>query len=387
MDFFKFIPGEDPSFLTNGAYINGIKTAQWVERYRPAGMFKFTAPVSSGLRDFLPLGTMISHIGTKEVMVVDTHEIDESNSKEISQVTISGLGLDAWLVNRIVGGDVYESGFDSSIPIPDYILDFDTTWNQIAALINLQIKLGPPTLDDPGGRPLINVGDVVEGFIAIPNEQHTVDGIATYRIVERGVLYDRVLEMLKIDDFGIKIVRPNPDNVDPATTEFRIHNGVDRTADVIFSHARGDLENSHYLWSNRDLRNDGVVITSYLDYRYHPSDWLDHQGYNRRVGLTEASDLDSQVSLSPDGYDFTPVFDAGRVRAADDLKASSQLSLMSTDISKTTPYVFRKHYDVGDIVTVNGNYDVETFMRVTEFVEFEDENGESGYPTLSALNE
>jgi hypothetical protein len=48
-------------------------------------------------------------------------------------------------------------------------------------------------------------------------------------------------------------------------------------------------------------------------------------------------------------------------------------------------YNYRTDYNVGDIVGVDGEYNTSTTMRVIEYVEIEDENGESGYPTLSEL--
>jgi hypothetical protein len=388
MEIFKFIPNPSDltsSFLEQGEFINGIKTATWTERYRPAGEFTITAPVSADLRTVLPLGTLISHTDTLEVMMVENHEIDDDAADGEPMMRITGSSLETWFKFRGVGADVYMSGLDTSIPIPDYVLDFDNTWNQAAALINLQIILGFPTLDEPGGRPILSEGDEMPGWVGISNEQHTASGTTAYRIIERGSLYRALLDLMAIDDFGIKVVRPNPDNVDPLTTEFRIHNGADKTADVIFSHVRGDLTKARYFWSNKAEYTDAFIVTSYLNYRHEPD--LTAIGYNRRILHVDAADLDSQVSLDPDGYDFTDVYAAGNIRAADAIRASRQTSILATNITSTAPYKFRRDYDVGDLVTVNGNYDVSAIMRVTEHVEFLDEKGTTGYPTLSALGE
>ncbi len=48
--------------------------------------------------------------------------------------------------------------------------------------------------------------------------------------------------------------------------------------------------------------------------------------------------------------------------------------------------IFRdKTYDVGDIITVDGEYNATTTMRISEYVEIEDETGDSGYPTFSEI--
>lgn len=103
----------------------------------------------------------------------------------------------------------------------------------------------------------------------------------------------------------------------------------------------------------------------------------------------DCSDIDEM-------YDDTEVVDSAVVLAINEamdvrgqqaLRAQVLANLLSTDVSRRTRYKFKKHYDVGDLVLVQGNYDVQTVMRVAEHVVFQDENGESGYPTLAAVNE
>jgi len=377
MDFFKFIPSEsvEPSFLEQGAYINGIRSATWIERYRDPGEFTIKAPVSSGLRTFLPLGTVISHVATREAMMVETQEIDEDTYEE-PMIEIKGTSLEAWLDNRSVGGDTEEDG-GLVVFLSDYVLPFDTTWEQATDLINWHINIGP------GGTPLINPEDEALGFTAISNQQHIGTSVgAAARIVRRGPLHQRLLELLAIDDFGIKVVRPNPGNANPLVTEFRIHNGVDRRDSVIFSHAFGDLKRPRYFWSNKNYKNDAHVVSTYNEIRFTGAP----PGYNCRILYVDASDIDSQWTDWPTGSDRSDILAAMFNRAVDAIAASRNTALLATDIS-TTRYAFRTDYDVGDLVTVNGNYDVSSLMRVTEYVEFQDENGETGYPTLSAAVE
>jgi hypothetical protein len=378
MDFFKFIPNEtDHSFLEQGEYINGIKTATWIERYRPPGEFEITAPVNTNMRTFLPPGTIISHIDTHEAMMVETISLDEDVNDKEPVFVVKGRSLEAWLNERNVGQDVDEFG-GAVVFLSDYTMAFDTSWNQIADLINLHINLGP------GGAPLLNAEDAALGFTAVSNEQHTAGGDAQIRIVKRGPLHTRVLELLQIDDFGIKVVRPNPANANPLVTEFRIHNGNDLSADVIFSHVAGDIQRARYLWSNRGYKNAAYVVSTYNERRYR----VPIAGYNQRTMFLDASFIDSQWTDWPTGTDRDDILTAMQIFAIDAVSASSQTSyLEAVEIAKTSSYKFREHYDVGDLVTVNGNYDVESVMRVTEHVEFQDENGQTGYPTLSAVNE
>lgn len=378
MDLFKFVPeAPDDGYLTQGQYINGIKNVTWIERYRDPGEFTIAAPVSSGLRTFLPLGTVISHIDTLEAMVVENHEIDEKTSDAEPEIVVTGRSLDAWLEQRTVGEDVETyvfAGHRLYTFLVDYLLDFDTSWEQTRILIDKHI-----------GVPEHNLLNQIHGFLAVSNQQHIGPSTTEARVIKKQSLHKAVMELLDIDDFGIKIVRPNPTNTNPLQTEFRIHNGFDKSQNIVFSHVTGDLQNARYFWSNKALKTDYYCVSTYVQLRSESP----AVGFNRRTLYVDCSDLDSHLTDEDlgDGDIMTALGDATDVRGRQILRGWNMRQILSTNISKTTNYQFRRDYDVGDLVTVNGNYDVTTVMRVTEHVEFQDENGENGYPTLSALNE
>lgn len=379
MDLFKFVP-EAPAdgYLSQGQYINGIKNVTWIERYREPGEFTITAPVSSKLRTFLPLGTVISHIDTLEAMMVENHEIDEKSSDAEPEIVVTGRSLDAWLEQRIVGEDVETyvfAGHRLYTFLTDYRLEFNTTWEQIRVLIDTHI----------GVLAFENAANEIPGFLAVANQQHIGPSTTQLRFIKRQNLHKAVLELLAVDDFGLKIMRPNPGNTNPAQTEFRIHNGFDKSLNVVFSHVAGDLQNARYFWSNKALKTDYYAVSTFIQLRSESP----ATGFGRRTLYVDASDLDSHLTDEDigNGEIMGPLGDATDVRGQQTIRMHTERAILSTDISKTTAYQFRRDYDVGDLVTVNGNYDVSTVMRVTEHVEFQDENGESGYPTLSALNE
>lgn len=379
MDLFKFVP-EYPvdGYLAQGQYINGINNVTWIERYREPGEFTIKGPVSSRLRTFLPLGTLISHIDTLEVMMVENHEIDEKVSDSEPEIVVTGRSLDAWLEQRIVGEDVETYVFGGHrlyTFLVDYRLEYNTSWEQTRILIDSHI----------GALTNLTSENEIPGFIAVSNQQHIGPSTTQTRVMKRQNLHRAVMELLAVDDFGLKIARPNPMNVIPARTEFRIHNGFDMSGQVVFSHVAGDLQNARYFWSNKALKTDYYAVSTFVQLRSQSP----ATGFVRRTLYVDASDLDSHLSDEDlgDGDIMSTLGDATDVRGQQMIRMHTDRAILSTDISKTTSYQFRRDYDVGDLVTVNGNYDVSTVMRVTEHVEFQDENGENGYPTLSALNE
>lgn len=376
MEFFKFVPGEDRSYLSNGVYINGIRTATWAERYVDAGTFEFRAPERSGLNLFLPPGTIVSHVESQEPMIVETVELDDEAEQEDEWV-IKGSSLETYMKHRIIGDNIetYTVPERLVVTFQPYTLTFDTSWAQIVQMIT-----------DHMISVFSDTDDEVAGFVPISNQQHIGPPRDPQdRTIKTQSLYDAVKELLAIDDFGIKVVRPNADNVDPAKTEFRIHNGVDRTTDVIFSHVLGDLEKAKYFWSDKALKTEYYCYSTY--YRLRSSEGV--TGFDRRILAVDCTDMDSWFTEDDlaDGVLTANVGELMDIRGQQALRAQKATAILSTDVSKTTRYKYRTDYDVGDIVTVNGNYNLDSIMRVTEYVEFQDENGESGYPTLSPLNE
>jgi hypothetical protein len=68
------------------------------------------------------------------------------------------------------------------------------------------------------------------------------------------------------------------------------------------------------------------------------------------------------------------------------LAAQKETAIANAKIARNVKaYLYRKDFDLGDIITVLGNYDATSKMRVIEYVEIEDANGESSYPTLATL--
>jgi len=357
MDFFKFIPGADPSYLTDGEAINGIKKAMWAERYRDLGEFEFRAPESSLLNLNLPVGTIVSHVASQEPMMVTRIELDDEVKDSENEWVIAGNSLESYFKHRVIGDDIESTIFlgERSYSTMDvYTLAFDTSWAQTVQMIKDHLT---DTFNIPD--------DEVAGWDIISNEQHTVTSpITEARTIRPQTLYSAVQELLAIDDFGIKVVRPNAGNVDPTKTEFRIHNGLDLRNSVIFSHAFGDLEKTRYFWSEEALKTEYYCVSTY--YRLRSDDGP--AGFPRRVVLVDCTDMDGHLD---------------DIRGQQALRAWNAADIITTNISRTTQHKYRTDYNVGDIVSVRANYGAEAVKRVIEYVEFQDENGESGYPTLS----
>ena len=382
MDLFVFEQstyGFGSVVIGNAQMINGLDSVMWIERYLPSGEFTLTGKVSKGYKEQLPVGALISHTGTSELMIVENHEISDDGTSE-SVITITGRSLESYLEQRIISAH----GLFDAFPIPPnqainslYMSPADTAWNHARDLIEKHVY-----------APFWWAADAVDNLRAAVS----VTGLPivnTVRDVKLGELYKTVLELLGQDGCGIRSVRPGPwtaayAGAGPVGAFFRetdfgfeIHNGVDRRNEVSFSWSEGDIKSGQYLWTKKNKKTH-VLVQSKL-YRVKVNDGSGATGLAERWGYVDATDFD-------DSGGYTPAETLMLARGAAYLASQKDINITRIELKENnTRHSYRQDYNVGDIVAVNGNYNTDAVMRVTEFVEIQDSTGYSGYPTLEAI--
>lgn len=361
MEVFKFTSTTGSPFL-GGEVINKAQRKTWIERYRNPGEFKLESPLSSGLREALPIGTFISHVDTKEVMIVEDHSLKDETTKQ-PMISITGRSLDVVIDNRIVGAN-YAVGTPAPPPT-EYVLAAAPLGQQVATMISQHIVLGQVT--DPNDEiPYLVVSN------AIPSE-----GEQVARAVKRSSLYKAALELLEIGNYGIKTIR-QPDG----TVNLELHKGNDRSATVSFAWKFGELKSSEYLFSTRKNKNTALVRGRYVELMVTTAGATK---FNRRVLLVEASDLDDYMDETPTGIELDMIRSKMTVRGQEAIQTNNDVNIVRADISEMTRFRYRQDFEVGDIVSIEGGWGASDNRRVTEYTEIEDENGETGHPTLEML--
>lgn len=364
MDIFKFKYDSDPTMPTEGELINGLTSKMWVERYSEFGEFELISPLSKGVREFLPLGTWISHVDTYEVMIVENHEIeDDGESDPILKTT--GRSLVSFLEERYIGADwarfspsVYSGGGVGA----------DSLQVQIANLINSCINTGSAGSE----------GDDLPGIDAV----YQADvGTSVTRDYKRGQLWKQVKDLLPIDDLGIRSIRRNGFSIigDDTITQIQVYAGADRSDTVIFSWRAGDLDQAQYLFTIKNLKNAAYVTGKWIGVVVDGPE----EGFDRRFMEVDASDIDEQFSAEPAGGDLTSVIAKMTARGEEALRSQSTIVLAQADIPNIRQYRYRDDFILGDIIRLSGNFGEIANMRITEYTEIEDENGESSHPTLT----
>lgn len=381
LQIFKFKPvGGGEVTLEQGEVVNYIEDAMWVERYREPGEFKISSFLSSGLDIELPLGSLISHTNTGEVMIVENHVITDQTNTD-TKIEISGRSFDAYLEERVIGWSLYWTYKDANLTQPvAYVLNQDTSYNQALALIRDGINTfrGPPPASDDR---LINVNEALR--ITFPAVNYPVYGP---RNMKRGDMLKGLKSILENDDLGIRVIRPGftIERVSPIQTITRlmVHDGIDKSGSVVFSWDMGDLEGADYLFSLKKRKTDAIVTGKYLDQGVISTE----TGMNRRELLVDGSDIDNIYNTYPTGADKTNVLNAMTIRGNEELSASKDVEITSVNVSKVNKHIYRQDYDIGDLVRLDANYGAQRIVRVIEYVEIDDKDGSTGYPTLAIPN-
>lgn len=363
MDLFKFTPVSVDTTLDQGERINYVDRVTWIERYNTPGEFTLEAKLSSGLRELLPLGTLISHMDTTEVMVVEDQQIKETHDD--TSLIITGRSFVSFLENRLVGMNLARA---SSVVTP-YTVTADYSWNQIVKVINDHI-VNPPT----------DTNDSITNLVATHSMSGT--GISEDRSIPYGDLLKNVTDLLKIDNLGVRTIRRNTFGAPSGSSTqsvINIYQGVDKTSKVMFSWVAGDIEEAEYLFTNRGHKTTALVIGQYI--------WavVDGAGsrYSRRMMIVDGTDIDGHLGEVPtapwDGITHAVMSARGR----QELAAQKQVSITRVDVSDNSTHMYRRDYGLGDLVAIDGNYGQIAVMRVTEYAEIEDETGKTGHPTLT----
>lgn len=368
---FKYAPhevGVNTLYLEGAEVIRGFTSAMWIERYRTAGEFTIIAPVSSGFRQSLPLGTLISHMGTQELMIVESHEIQDNLDGDV-EIKITGRSFETFMENRILSYNGVSGAGGFPIPANQAVESYYLTGSGTAAEHALEIMEWH----------LYDGGILSAQHITNCRTVNTVPGAvgtSTTREIDIDTVYKVVLDLLAIDDLGIRSVRPGANSGLPLSTDvgFILHKGEDKTSSVAFDHASGDIRSGQYLWTLKNKKTAALAQgKTYRTIRTATAS----TGYDLRAGY---------VSTDVDTGNLTNDTNALNAAADSYLAQHKETNIVRVEVSPTTNRLrYREDYNVGDTVAVTGNYDTQGVMRVVEHVEIIDETGQSSYPTLETV--
>ena len=379
-----------------GSLVEGYTSMIWSERHLENGDFQMITPKIEETRALIPEGSLITHRETKEVMLVETHDV-AVNEEGIPELTVEGRSLETVSEKRTILGQYNDEPWSSYKAYKA---------SEIAALLLWTYLVDTSGQDPsrPGGTH--DVDDAIANFL-ITDSSILTDTPQNWSL-NNGDVYSQLKDILSLGGLGIRAIRPpgttgNVVTFDISATASRgtvskvstpdiskirldIYSGADRTRfqsvnePVIFHYDSGHIESPKYLFSVKDFCNVALVHSSLGVTEVWPETGTTPPstpptGLERRVLFVDGGTQGSETLTA----DFTKaVIQKGMV----ELAKRNRMYLFDGAISPVSPYIYGQHYFLGDKVTLIAQYGFEEEMVVTEYVRTEDAQGDRGYPTL-----
>jgi hypothetical protein len=349
--------------------IEGYSSLRWTERYVEMGDFEIVSSNVEEVMAQLPLDSFVAILESDEVMWVESHLI-EKDENGIAILKVSGRSFEVVLDHRVAAHEMGD-------PTPaswklNSLSGYDHAANVANTILGGQLSSRDVIYDE---------GGVFTYFTIFTDPGDLVEAENTWVTVKRGSLYDTVQDLLRPYSMGIKNRRPK---ISANNMTMRFYSGLDRTAEstlhdpVVFSALAGHFEDVSYLFSVKDYRN--------VAYIYSPLDSTTaaHIGAPTYLGFARR-DLYVDASEITEAANSTEKFAMLKERGRMDLTKHPKQIIFEGKVRPDAPQRFGLDYNLGDLVTAQGEYGIRETMRVSEYVRTEDSNGEIQYPTLKKL--
>jgi hypothetical protein len=330
----------------------------------------------------LPLGAFLGLTGSEEIMILESMNIENGKLK------MTGISLLKWLNNRFVrtsanhqdrywylegstvGFTLWEIVYNMCCVGSTYLVD---AVMGVPNAAQLAIPgLGLKAFDDSGD--LIKVG------------------------IPYGPVYDALKELATTFEIGMQITLDSADDTS-YSLGFRSYKGLDRTSSQSINPA---VRFSPQMDSFTDIKElQSIAALKTLVYSFAP-------GLNPNEGETDLRTVPGVSALSGQQYtgfdlralqifaeDITTDQIAGdpatlvnilNSRAYDALTDNHFVKAVDGEIVPDNQFKYGIHYNLGDIIEVEGNSGSVQPARVSEYIRAQDEGGERAYPSVSMLS-
>jgi len=385
MDLIKFNGTTGGSPLGNPEVIDGFDSITWIERFGSNGEFTLVGKTRYPFKQMLPKGTLVTQDRSTEVMIVENHEINEEDDAEPT-ITITGRSFETFLDNRIIGSNI---AFPYVGELTEYNMGLYYPFTQAVRLLEAHVT--PETMVDPKNLlPYIDFAYYFGG--SSPNQPQ---GTEEERKCKQVPLYTQVASLLSEAKASIRAAFKNDASGIPVMglgdrITIGVYLGNDLSSSVFFEASDDDFSSADYLWSNQNERNCALGVCKYFSVIIDSDP--PKSGLERKMFSVDGSDFKlvtpGLAEIPPSTWDpYWLGYEMDRFKAYVTAKLVKQkeLILVSPRLNQTRydyDHIFRSTYFLGDIVTVRGNYGVNTKMQVTEYAETQDENGYTAVPTL-----
>jgi hypothetical protein len=393
----------DRKFLKQDV-IDTFHSVIWTERYYGDSEVELVVPATTEMIRKLPTGTFLALAGSKEIMILETFNIENGKLK------LTGISLLPWLNNRFIRTDAKHEVTSWTLGLNPG----ETPGWMLWAIVYYMCVPGSPYLNGT-----IPTGIPNPQQLAIPGlglKDYDASGLNVKTVIPYGPVYDALRQIATTYEIGMQITLESATDTS-YSLGFRSYKGLNRTTDqttyppVRFSPQMDSLTDIKELRSIAALKTLVYAFADGFNEKDNPGlttvpgearlTGPQYTGFDlRALMITENLTIDMvggspEVSASPGPPPITAVpavpgvpaqvVQVLTMRAALELAAKKVATAVDGEIVPTNQFKYGIHYNLGDVIEVQGNSEVVQKSRITEYIRAQDEAGERAYPTVAML--
>lgn len=331
-------------------YIDTFVSLEWVKRYFDTGDYVLNCVADMNIINSLQKRNYLVREDDERIMIIEKINITTS-AENGNTVNVSGRSIESILGRRIIWKQTNSKASETVEQFVRRLVDENA--------IN-------PT--DPKRKiPNLILGEL-KGFTEKIEKQVTGDNLLTV-----------IKEICQAYNYGFKITM-NEDGY----LVFDLYKGTDRSYNqsinpyVVFSNDFDNIINTEYEYDETNISNVALIggEGEGTDRKYQSignSEGLDR--YELFVDANDISSNNGEISLT----DYNNLLiERGNEKIAENTFVESYTG----EVETTLTYVYKKDYDLGDIVETVNEYGMEATPRIIEIIESENENGYRVVPTF-----
>ena len=355
--------------------IDKFTSAIWTERYYGDSEVELVVPPTLDMIQILPVGTFLSLVGSKEVMIINTADIENDKLK------VTGTSLLSFLNNRFIRASVAHAD--------RYWYISGMTAGQVLSYIVQNMCISGPYLD---GSVAIGIPQNLKNLLPIPGlsiKSSDSSGANISIGVPFGPVYDALRDIATTYLIGMQITLESATDT-AYSIQFRSYKGIDRTSGqsvnpvIRFSPLMDTLTDIKELQSIASLKtvvfsfapsNPGGLATT-AGVAQVPS-----TGFDLRALMTFEEDITTDMI----GGSSATLLALLNQRANNALANNHFAKAIDGQIVPLNQFQYGVDYNLGDLIEVQGNSKIVQTSRVTEYIRAQDQAGERAYPTVAML--
>lgn len=371
----------DRGFLKQDV-IDEFTSVIWTERYYGDSEVEIVVPATPDLMQKLQVDTFLGLVGSDEIMILESLDIENGALK------LTGISLLKWLNNRFVRTTPnHEDRY--------WYLDQGTAGWTLWAIVYYMCVDGSPYLDGTYDIGITNPHRFAIPGLGLIDYDNSGDIISVG--IPFGPVYDAMNQIATTYQLGMQIT------LEAASSTgyflgFRSYKGLDRTSNqsvnpvVRFSPQMDSFTNIKELQSIAALKTNVYSFAPGLT----PAEGdpvlttvpgvseltgAQYVGFDLRALLVFADDITTDQVLG-DPANLVNILNS---RANDALTTNHYVKAVDGEIVPESQFKYGVHYNLGDIIEVQGNTQVIQTARITEYIRSEDSAGEKAYPTVAMI--